>query len=197
MTVCLQTLSSWCSRILALTEQSQPLQGHLFTHDWLQTLSSWCSRILALTEQSQPLQGHHFTHDCLVTDSFQLVFKDSGVNKTVGLLNTGIAWVSDKSVKFGNPSGMCYTYRNIFLAKLQQTQSGCHWILHERLLDVLELFTKILTFRICFALIHRCPREHSLLIMWYARRVLIFQCVHLLGLWNCSRVWKKFSFINK
>ena len=72
----------------------------------------------------EPQRGHLFTHDCLVTDTFQLVFKDSGVNRTVGLLNTGIAWVSDKSVKFGNPSGMCY--RNIFLAKLQQTESGCH-----------------------------------------------------------------------
>ena len=50
------------------------------------------------------------------------------------------------------------------------------------------------TFRICFALIHRYP---GITTSWYARRVLISQCVHLHGPWNCSRVWKKFSFINK
>ncbi|XP_070199085.1 cell cycle control protein 50A-like isoform X3 [Littorina saxatilis] len=39
----------------------------------------------------------------LFNDTFALVYQGSP-NEAVGLLNTGIAWVSDKNVKFGNPS---------------------------------------------------------------------------------------------
>ena len=41
----------------------------------------------------------------LFPDTFTLTFTDT--NESVGLLNTGIAWVSDKEVKFNNPSCKC------------------------------------------------------------------------------------------
>ncbi|XP_076471228.1 cell cycle control protein 50A-like isoform X2 [Babylonia areolata] len=40
----------------------------------------------------------------LFNDSFSLVYIGQSPNVSVGLLDTGIAWVSDKNVKFGNPS---------------------------------------------------------------------------------------------
>lgn len=38
----------------------------------------------------------------MFSDSFELVYKNN--NENVDLIRTGIAWVSDKEVKFNNPS---------------------------------------------------------------------------------------------
>lgn len=44
-----------------------------------------------------------------ISDSYSLVYKGEDGSQTVNvsLLRTGIAWASDKNVKFGNPSCKC------------------------------------------------------------------------------------------
>ncbi|KAL4225221.1 Cell cycle control protein 50A [Mactra antiquata] len=47
----------------------------------------------------------------LFNDTFSLVYKSGGGDVNVTLLNTGIAWASDKEVKFNNPSSWAgYTH---------------------------------------------------------------------------------------
>lgn len=60
---------------------------------------------------------------CACVDTFQVTYKTSKKDVSVGLLSTGIAWVSDKTVKFKNPSGEILSHATF-------TVNFCWQVLH-------------------------------------------------------------------
>ena len=53
-----------------------------------------------------------FSH--VFSDSFSLFYTEgTGTNESVNLLDTGIAWKSDHSVKFNNPASKCFSLQKL------------------------------------------------------------------------------------